>query len=175
MDHHAALCEVALDDSLWDWTTTALHTLDDVSAYIESALRDRSAGSAVPFATVGKSSGQVVGCTRFGNIARRDRRVEIGWTFIARPWQRTAINTEAKYLMLTHAFETWNCLRVEFKTDALNERSRRAILRLGAKEEGTLRSHMLTHTGRIRDTVYYSILRDEWPAAKAKLEANLAR
>jgi RimJ/RimL family protein N-acetyltransferase len=107
------------------------------------------------------------------NIDRTNRRVEIGSTWIAPPWQRTAVNTEAKYLMLRHAFEVWGCIRVELKTDALNEKSRHAILRIGAKEEGTLRRHLITHTGRVRDTVYFSILDGEWPAVKARLIQNL--
>ena len=175
MDHHAAICTVALDESLWHWTTTALRTADDARAYVESALKDQQAGVALPFATIERSSSRVVGSTRFGNIARKDRRVEIGWTFVAPAWQRTAVNTEAKYLMLRHAFETWNCIRVEFKTDALNQRSRRAIARLGAKGEGILRSHAITHIGRVRDTVYYSILDSEWPDVKSRLEGMLAR
>jgi RimJ/RimL family protein N-acetyltransferase len=108
------------------------------------------------------------------NIDRANRRVEIGSTWIAPPWQRTAVNTEAKYLMLRHAFEEWKCLRVELKTDALNQKSRNAILRIGAKEEGTLRRHVITWTGRVRDSVYFSILDSEWPEVKAKLQAKLA-
>jgi N-acetyltransferase len=107
------------------------------------------------------------------NIDRNNRRVEIGSTWIAAPWQRTAVNTEAKFLMLRHAFEVWGCARVELKTDALNNKSRNAILRLGAKEEGTLRRHVITWTGRIRDSVYFSILDNEWPEAKARLEDKL--
>ena len=107
------------------------------------------------------------------NIDRVNHRVEIGSTWIARPWQRTAVNTEAKYLMLRHAFEVWKCMRVELKTDALNQRSRNAIQRIGAKEEGTLRKHVITWTGRVRDSVYFSILDSEWPQAKARLEAML--
>jgi RimJ/RimL family protein N-acetyltransferase len=99
--------------------------------------------------------------------------VEIGSTWIAPAWQRTAINTEAKYLMLRHAFETWGCIRVELKTDALNQRSRDAILRIGAKEEGTLRKQLVTWTGRVRDSVYFSILEQEWPEVKARLEARM--
>jgi N-acetyltransferase len=175
MDHHTGLCDVAFDESLWQWIPTAVRTPDDVSDYIESALRDQCAGLAVPFITVERSTSRVIGSTRFANISRPDRRLEIGWTFLARPWQRTAINTEAKYLMLRHAFETWNCHRVELKTDALNDRSRRAIQRLGAKEEGTLRCHTHTHTGRMRDTVYYSILRTEWDEVKHRLESMLTR
>jgi RimJ/RimL family protein N-acetyltransferase len=108
------------------------------------------------------------------NIDRANRRVEIGSTWIAPAWQRTAVNTEAKYLMLLHAFEQWGCVRVELKTDALNQKSRNAILRLGAKEEGTLRKHLITWTGRMRDTVYFSILDGKWPVVKARLEAKLA-
>ena len=109
------------------------------------------------------------------NIDRANRRVEIGSTWIAPAWQRTSINTEAKYLMLRHAFEVWNCIRVELKTDALNEKSRNAILRLGAKEEGILRKHVVTWTGRVRDTVYFSILDTEWLLVKAGLEARMRR
>jgi N-acetyltransferase len=100
--------------------------------------------------------------------------MEIGWTWIAKPWQRSAINTEAKYLMLRHAFETLGCIRVELKTDALNERSRAAIVRIGAREEGILRRHIITDSGRIRDTVYYSIIAEEWPGVKRRLEERLA-
>jgi RimJ/RimL family protein N-acetyltransferase len=115
-----------------------------------------------------------VGSTRFMNIDRANRRVEIGSTWIAPAWQRTAVNTEAKYLMLRHAIEVWQCVRVELKTDALNQKSRNAILRIGAKEEGTLRKHLITWTGRIRDSVYFSILDTEWPEVKTRLEARLA-
>jgi RimJ/RimL family protein N-acetyltransferase len=128
----------------------------------------------VVFATVETSSGRVIGSTRFMNIDRANRRVEIGSTWIAPPWQRTAVNTEAKYLMLRHAFEVWGCIRVELKTDALNQKSRNAILRIGAKEEGTLRRHLITHTGRVRDTVYFSILDSEWPGVKARLTRKSA-
>jgi N-acetyltransferase len=109
------------------------------------------------------------------NIDRSNRRVEIGSTWIAPAWQRTAVNTEAKYQMLRHAFEVWKCFRVELKTDALNQKSRNAILRIGAKEEGTLRRHVVTWTGRVRDSVYFSILDSEWPEVKSALEAKLAK
>ena len=175
MDHHPAMCEVALDDSLWQWTSPRLRTADDVRSYMATAIRAQSAGTALPFATVERDSGRVVGGTRYANISRDDRRVEIGWTFVATAWQRTPINTEAKYLMLRHAFETWHCVRVELKTDVLNQRSRRAIERLGAKQEGILRSHMIMDTGRVRDTVYYSILNTEWPEVKSRLQGMLAR
>jgi len=174
-DHVPALAGVAFDPELWRWTRTSLCTPDDVREYVESALHDRETGLALPFATVEAASGRVIGSTRFANGSAEDRRVEIGWTWVARPWQRTPANTEAKYLMLRHAFETLGCVRVELKTDALNEKSRAAILRLGAKEEGILRRHMRAGGGRMRDTVYFGILDDEWPAVKAGLEAKLAR
>lgn len=116
-----------------------------------------------------------MGSTRFANADPGNRRVEIGWTWLGRAFQRTALNTEAKLLMLGHAFDQLGCLRVELKTDALNARSRAAIRRLGAVEEGTLRRHMITSTGRVRDTVYYSVLREEWPAVRAGLAARLER
>ena len=128
----------------------------------------------MPFATVERNSKKIVGSTRFMNIDAMNRHVEIGSTWIAPPWQRTAVNTEAKYLMLRHAFETWKCMRVEFKTDLMNERSRRAILRLGAKEEGTFRKHMVTWSGRIRDSVYFSIIDTEWPEVKARFYWHFA-
>jgi N-acetyltransferase len=171
--HHAALCEVGLDPELWRLIPYRASTPDEMRGYIRSALEAQAAGTAIPFATVEKAFGRVIGSTRFMNIDAANRRVEIGSTWIAKPWQRTAINTEAKYLMLRHAFETWGCIRVELKTDALNQRSRQAMLRIGAREEGTLRRHMVTWTGRLRDTVYFSILDSEWPEVKANLEAKL--
>jgi RimJ/RimL family protein N-acetyltransferase len=174
-EHQAALCEVGLDEELWRWTTTLVRTPEEMRAYIEAALDEQSRGAALPFATVEKSSGRVVGSTRFANIDRANRRVEIGYTWIARGHQRTPVNTEAKYLMLRHAFETWGTIRVEFKTDSLNEKSRRAILRIGALEEGTLRNHMITYSGRLRHSVFYSILDSEWPRVKADLEAKLSK
>lgn len=173
--HHAALCEVGLDPELWRLIPYRASTPDEMRRYIDSALEAQAAGTAIPFATVERDSGRVVGSTRFMNIDVAHRRVEIGSTWLAKPWQRTAINTEAKYLMLRHAFETWSCIRVELKTDALNQRSRQAMLRIGAREEGTLRQHMVTWSGRLRDTVYFSILDSEWPAVKADLEAKLKR
>jgi RimJ/RimL family protein N-acetyltransferase len=152
-----------------------MRTSDDMRAYIEEALLAQASGTALPFATVEQASGRVIGSTRYANIEATHRRLEIGWTWIAPRWQRTAVNTEAKYLMLRHAFETLGCQRVEFKTDSLNERSRNAILRLGAKEEGTFRNHMIAYTGRVRHSVYFSIIETEWPEVKARLEEKLAR
>jgi RimJ/RimL family protein N-acetyltransferase len=171
--HHGRLCEVGLDPELWRWTTTSISTPEEMRAYLETALKEQEAGVSLPFVTLEKASGRVVGSTRFGNIDRSNRRVEIGWTWVARGWQRTFVNTEAKYLMLRHAFENWGCIRVEFKTDSLNERSRQALRRIGAQEEGTLRNHMMTETGRLRHSVYFSIIDSEWPTVKAALEAKL--
>jgi RimJ/RimL family protein N-acetyltransferase len=141
--------------------------------YVEAALREQAAGVSLPFATIDLASGRVIGSTRYGNIDRANRRVEIGWTWVAPPWQRTPVNTEAKYLMLGHAFETLGCMRVELKTDSLNERSRAAILRIGAQQEGIFRNHMVTESGRIRHSVYFSLIDSEWPAVKARLEEKL--
>jgi RimJ/RimL family protein N-acetyltransferase len=173
--HHAQLCEVGLEEELWRWIPQNVRTPEDMRAYIEEALRTQAQGTALPFATLDKASGRVIGSTRFGNIDRTNRHVEIGWTWLGLAWQRTAANTEAKYLMLRHAFETWKCLRVEFKTDSLNQRSRAALLRIGAKEEGIFRNHVITWTGRIRHSVYFSIIDSEWPAVKAELIRRLHR
>jgi RimJ/RimL family protein N-acetyltransferase len=151
-----------------------MQTLEDFQCFVDKALIEQERGESIVFATVEARSGRLIGSTRFMNIDRANRRVEIGSTWIATPWRRSGVNTEAKYLMLFHAFEVWKCCRVELKTDALNQRSRNAILRIGAKEEGTLRQHWQTWTGRIRDTVYFSILDDEWPMVKASLQARLA-
>jgi RimJ/RimL family protein N-acetyltransferase len=174
-DHLGGLIAVGLDQDLWRWTTTLIRTPEEMRAYVGQALEEQARGVSLPFVTVGRESGHVVGSTRFGNIDRDNRRAEIGWTWVGSAWQRTPVNTEAKYLMLSHAFGVWGCVRVELKTDSLNERSRRAILRIGAQEEGTLRNHMITHTGRLRHTVYFSVIDSEWPAVRARLEEKLSR
>jgi RimJ/RimL family protein N-acetyltransferase len=173
--HSAAFWDVAKEslEDIFRWIPYRMQTPEDFDLLVEKAFAEQARGDSVVFATVGRASGRVVGSTRFMNIDRANSRVEIGSTWIAPPWQRSAVNTEAKYLMLRHAFETWRSVRVELKTDARNQKSRNAILRLGAKEEGTLRKHLLTWTGRIRDTVYFSILDTEWPEIKARLEAKL--
>jgi RimJ/RimL family protein N-acetyltransferase len=173
--HHAQMCEAGLDFDLWHWIPQNVRTPEDMRSYIEQALGDQARGTSLPFATIDQASGKVIGSTRYLNIDVSNFRVEIGSTWLAKPWQRTSANTEAKYLMLRHAFEKFGCIRVELKTDSLNQRSRDAILRLGAQEEGTLRNHMLTWTGRIRHTVYFSIIDAEWPEVKARLEGMLAR
>jgi RimJ/RimL family protein N-acetyltransferase len=146
---------------------------DSMAAYVRSTLADQEKGVSRPFVTREAESGTIIGSTRFGNIDISNRSVEIGWTWISPKWQRTLINTEAKLLMLTHAFETWGCVRVELKTDALNEKSRNAILRIGAKQEGIFRKHVICDTGRFRDSVYFSIIDEEWEGVKANLQKNL--
>jgi N-acetyltransferase len=173
--HHADLSAVGLDQELWRWTLSPVCTPEEMAAYIETALEEQARGVSLPFALIEKAGGRAIGSTRYGNIERAHRRVEIGWTWIGTAWQRTAVNTEAKYLLLRHAFETIGCMRVELKTDSLNERSRAAILRIGAREEGTFRNHMITASGRIRHTVYFSIVDSEWPAIKSRLESRMNR
>ena len=172
--HVEALCSVGLDPEIWRWNPRPpLATREDMASYVEQALAQQESGCALPFATIERASGRVVGSTRFHTFEPAQPRIEIGYTWIAPPWQRSGINTEAKYLMLRHAFEVLGCIRVELKTDALNTRSRAAILRIGATEEGTLRHHMVTASGRLRDSVYFGIIASEWPAVRARLEARL--
>jgi RimJ/RimL family protein N-acetyltransferase len=175
-DHANLFWEVAQSDleDIFRWIPYSMKTPEDFRRLIAKAFDEQQRGESIVFATVERSSARAIGSTRFMNIDRVNRRVEIGSTWIAPAWQRTAVNTEAKYLMLRHAFEVWKCMRVELKTDALNQKSRNAILRIGAKEEGTLRRHLITHTGRVRDTVYFSILDNEWPEVKAKLEDRIS-
>jgi N-acetyltransferase len=173
--HLAELAAVGLDEDLWRWIPVPVRTREEMAAYIETALDEQARGVSLPFAIVEKNSGRAIGSTRYGNIDRTHRRVEIGWSWVARDWQRTSVNTECKFLLLRHAFEKLGCMRVELKTDALNERSRAAILRIGAQFEGIFRKHMLTASGRIRDSVYFSILDAEWPAVKQRLEEKLRR
>jgi RimJ/RimL family protein N-acetyltransferase len=175
VEHLEPLAEVGLDPVLWRWIGFPVRTKDDLRRYIEDALRDREAGRAMPFVIIERSSGRPIGSTRFGNIDLFNRRVEIGWTWVATPWQRTGANTETKLLLVGHAFDRLACNRVEFKTDSLNTQSRQALLGIGAVEEGTLRNHMVTESGRLRHTVYFSVTAEEWPLVRTRLEERLAR
>lgn len=174
LDHVASLVEVARDPDLWAFTPSRVETPDDVCRYVERALAEQHDGTALPFVQIATQTGTIIGSTRLANYEPVHQRVEIGWTWIGRGWQRTPINTEGKRLLLAHAFETLGVARVELKTSARNARSRAAIARIGAVEEGTLRAHMINESGETRDTVYYSILRDEWPAVRGALDARLA-
>lgn len=171
--HHELLATV-LDQTLTQWFPQPITNPAELRAFIATALAEQERGHALPFATIDRASGRAVGSTRFGNIDRANRRVEIGWTWLGRSWQRTAINTEAKLLMMAHAFEALSAIRVEFKTDALNTQSRAALARLGAVEEGYFRNHMITADGRIRHSVWFSVVESEWPRIKRQLEGRLA-
>lgn len=175
LDHLPDLEAIGLDPDIWRWMADKVGDPGELRRYVEQALAERERGSAMPFAIVERASGRAIGSTRYGSVTLEHRRVEIGWTWVGAPWQRSAVNTEAKLLLLTHAFETLGCLRVEFKTDVLNAQSRAALVRIGAREEGIMRSHMVCGDGRIRDSVYYSILASEWPGVRADLEGKLAR
>ena len=173
LQHHAAFCEIGLDENIWRWFPIPVHSREDMLEYIRTALRWQTESTALPFATVEQASERVIGSTRFMNIDHANRKVEIGSTWVAPSWQRTAANTEAKYLMLRHAFEQLGCIRVELKTDVLNQKSRDAILRIGAKHEGIFRNHVICAGGRIRDSAWYSIIDAEWPEVKLALERKL--
>jgi RimJ/RimL family protein N-acetyltransferase len=169
-----ALGRAASDGALWEKTTTTVPQVDAFEGYVRKALDLQAAGLALPFATVVNDGNQVVGSTRYMNIDAANHRVEIGTTWIAKSWQRTFVNTHAKFLMLRHAFEVLGCLAVEIRTHSRNDQSRAAIERLGAKLDGILRRHMIMPDGHIRDTAVYSILQEEWPEVRARLEQRLA-
>lgn len=171
--HTSRLAEIGLGHDIFRWYPFAIDTVDDMRLYVERSVAGRADGSILPFVTVEQSSGEVVGATSYLAIDRANRRLEIGSTWLGVPWQRTACNSEAKYLQLQHCFETLGCIRVEFKTDSLNSRSRAALTRIGAVEEGTFRNHMICPGGRIRHSVYFSITDAEWPAVKARLAEKM--
>jgi|SRR5438094_1912630 len=173
--HFQGLCQMGLDPELWRWTTNVIETPDDLRRYLDTALREQAEGRSLPFATIDMATGTIAGSTRFGNIDRANRRVEIGWTWIGRPFQRSHVNTEAEFLMLRHALETWGCKRVELKTHVSNEKSRNAMLRIGCSFEGILRNYQTNDRGVTRDTAMFSIVDREWPDAKARLEEMMNR
>ncbi|RZL01910.1 MAG: N-acetyltransferase [Rubrivivax sp.] len=171
--HLPGLAQAIHDGQLWEVPVTFVPHPTDLEPFLSNAEAALAAGKELAFATVDVPSSQVVGSTRFRCIEAAHRRVEIGFTFLAASWQRTHVNTEAKYLMLKHAFETWGCQRVELLTDERNAQSRQAIQRIGAKEEGILRKHMVMRDGFVRNSVIYSLTADEWPQARQALEARL--
>jgi RimJ/RimL family protein N-acetyltransferase len=172
--HVPALWRVGAYEEIWRYIPYAIHSEDEMRTYIESELAKQQAGSVVRFATIAKAIEQPVGSTSYLSINPYHRRLEIGGTWITPAWQRSPINTEAKYLQLRHAFETLGCIRVEFKTDSLNTKSRQALARIGAVEEGTFRNHMVMPSGRLRHSVYFSITSEDWPAVKTHLEERMA-
>lgn len=174
--HHLdGLLKHGLDPRLHEWTVDRIDDRDQMLAWIDDAIRARELGWQIPFVTVDAVTDDVAGSTRFLNIEWTHRRAEIGGTRLGIPWQRSPFNTEAKFLMLRQAFDVWKLNRVEFKTDALNQQSRAALARLGAREEGTLRRHMVTHSGRVRDSIYFSIVIEEWPQVRDRLARYLDR
>jgi N-acetyltransferase len=174
LDHVAALWRAGAYEDIWRYIPYTIRSEEDMRLFIEAELRKQQAGLVFRFATIVKPSAQPVGSTSYLNIDRQHRRLEIGGTWITPAWQRSAVNTEAKYLQLSHAFETLRCIRVEFKTDSLNTKSRQALARIGAVEEGTLRNHMVMPDGRLRHSVYFSMIESEWPSVKVSLERLMA-
>lgn len=172
--HLNDLCAAGLDPELWRWIPNQVTTREEMRSYIETALREKDAGVSLPFAVIHMESGRAIGSTRYGSINLPNKRVEIGWTWYGSAFQRSPVNTECKLLLLAQAFDTLGMLRVEFKTDALNEKSRNALARIGAVQEGIFRKHLICDSGRIRDTVYFSILDTEWPEKKRELQAKLS-
>ena len=173
--HSAQLLEAAADGELWNMTFTIIPNAQTVDSYIDTALRGREAGTMMPFVIVRRDTGQVIGSTRFWKIDRVNRKLEIGHTWLSASTQRTGFNTEAKYLLLTHAFDALNMVRVQFTTDELNEKSRAAILRIGAKQEGIVRHERIMPDGRKRNSVRFSIIDPEWPEVRARLQEKMAR
>ena len=174
--HFDGLCDAGLIDEIWQWYPVApILTRDQMRQTILTALDAQEKGTELPFVIIDKKSNRIAGSSRYLAIEPLHRRLEIGWTWLHPDWQRTHVNTETKYLMLKHAFDVLGCHRVEFKIDSLNRKSRSALLRIGAREEGTLRNHMVTWNGRMRDSVYFSIIDSEWMQVKEMLENRLIK
>ena len=174
LEHAAGLARAAAFPDLWKYMPAVLQSEDQMRDMVARATRLSAEGAGLSFATVVKPAGEVAGSTAFLNMEPSHRRLEIGYTWITPKWQRSVVNTECKYLMMEHAFETLECIRVEFKTDSLNEQSRAALTRLGAVEEGTMRNHMVQPDGRFRHSVYFSVIDDEWPGIKTRLRGFMA-
>jgi RimJ/RimL family protein N-acetyltransferase len=173
--HLDGLMRAGEDDAVWTWLPFRPRTREEFREWLDVALASQAQGRELPFATIDRATGELVGSTRLFFVSPRDRRVEIGGTWLAPSAQRTPINTESKLLLLAHCFDSLGCVRVELKTDARNENSQRAILRIGAKYEGVMRKHMLTRGDFHRDSVYYAITDDDWPDVRRRLEEMLAR
>ena len=174
-EHAQALLDAAADGQLWNMKLTVVPGPETVGSYMATALDGRAAGTVMPFVIVRRDTAAIVGSTRFWKIDRVNRKLEIGHTWLGESVQRSAVNTEAKYLLLSHAFEAMQCVRVQFTTDELNEKSRAAILRIGAKQEGIVRHERIMPDGRKRNSVRFSIIDEEWAEVKAILERKLGR
>lgn len=175
MEYVEALWTAGSDPSIWRYIPYPMRSIDDMRRRVEHAIGELARGTGLWFANIDRGSGEVMGATGYWNVDTTHKRLEIGSTWLNPSRQRTVANTEAKLLMLTHCFETLGCIRVEFKTDSLNERSRAALARIGGVEEGIFRNHFIMPDGRYRHSVYFSIIDSEWPKVKAKLEARLGR
>jgi N-acetyltransferase len=174
--HIPSLAEIGVGQSFWDFMLYGnINTADDMRNWVLDILSRAEKGTDLPFVAIHLESGRAAGATRYLNIVPQDRGLEIGGTWYGPEFQRTVVNTECKYLLLSHAFETLNCIRVQLKTDLRNERSQKAIERIGAVKEGVLRNHMILPDGRYRHSVFYSILDTEWPGVKKKLEEMMNR
>jgi N-acetyltransferase len=175
IEHYERLVEIGLGQDIFRYFPIAIDTKEQLLAYVRHSVAATDSGEMLAWVTVSLGEGTPVGASSYLNIDHGNRKLEIGGTWIAPQWQRTACNTEAKYLQLRHAFETLGCVRVEFKTDSLNAKSRAALARIGAVEEGTMRNHMIMPDGRYRHSVYFSVIESEWPSVKARLEEMLGR
>lgn len=169
LDHREALLEAAADGKLWELWYTSVPSESTIDKYLETALSQKDKGLEYPFAVIENKTGRVVGCTRYYNLEPSNHRLEIGYTWYAKSAQRTGINTECKLLLLSFAFEELDCIAVQFMTHWHNLRSRRAIERLGARQDGVLRNHRLLADGSVRDTVVYSITNYDWDGVKQNL------
>lgn len=175
LGHLAGLADIAFEPSIWIWTLARPTDEVGLLSWLTTALRNAKAGTELPFATIDRASGRVIGSSRFLSIVAEHRRLEIGWTWVGHDFQRTGANREAKLLQLEHAFETLGANRVEFKTDSLNEKSRAALLGIGATFEGIFRDHMIMPDGRLRHSAYYAVAVEDWPAVRARLRSSLER
>jgi N-acetyltransferase len=173
MAHLDDLAEVGLDPAIWQWTLARPTNRAILGEWIEAGLANAASGTEMPFATLDAATGKAIGSSRFMSIVPEHRRLEIGWTWLGTARQLSGVNREAKLLQMTHAFETLGANRVEFKTDSLNEPARRALLGIGSTFEGIFRNHMIMPGGRLRHSAYYSVVAEEWPAVKARLEAAI--
>ncbi len=174
-EHRDALITAASDGNLWELWYTGVPSAETVDQYIDTALKDKELGTSLPFVVIENSSGDIIGCTRYCRGEENNRRVEIGYTWYAKRFQRSSVNTECKLMLLRHAFETLDAIAVEFRTHWHNHASRNAISRLGAKQDGVLRNHSIEADGSLRDTVVFSILNSEWPSVRKSLIHKLER
>lgn len=168
-----AFLSISKDPAIWTWFTRNLSEAGAMEDWVEEALQDRITEKRMPFTIIDKQAGRICGSTSYGNISWFDKRIEIGWTWLGTPFMGTGINRQAKFALLSHAFDVLKMERVEVKTDVLNERARRALQAIGMQEEGVLRNHMQMFNNRRRDTIYYSIVKEEWPTVRQRYFRNL--